>query len=67
MSEKYQNNLKFQTGLTDVKSVEMIWLGSWYTFQTFKELDEVEDKMSYTQEVRDLLEEDSEEADNGSA
>jgi hypothetical protein len=27
MSEKYRNNLKFQTGLTDVKSLKKIWLG----------------------------------------
>ena len=39
-------------------------MGIWYIFQTFEELDSVEDKKGYTQEVRDLLEESTGEHNN---
>jgi hypothetical protein len=35
-----------------------IWLGVWYLFQTFDELDQIKDKANDALEIRQLLDDD---------
>ena len=40
----------------NVDAMYKVWLGKWFLFQTFEELDSVKDKESEVQQIRQLME-----------
>lgn len=42
------------------KRSKCLWLGKWFLFQTFNELDYVKDKLADANEIRQLLDEEDE-------
>ena len=54
-------NTPLYRGEIGVVKTYSIWLGKWFLFQTFEELDSIKDKDSEVQQIRQLLDHDQKE------